>query len=109
MDAYVHLCFTGVHSMEYRAKLDGRIQNSRFLKIHSDVLKIDGTMCTLGVSNKKGITALSLERACEDIDFEVLYERTEWKNKEVNARLQAARKYEILVPTKVPLELISGL
>lgn len=108
LDAYVHLCFTSAHPMEFRAKEDGRIQTSTFLTISADILKMPGTLCTLDVSNKTGVKLLSLEEACEHLDFEVLYHRTEWKDPEVKKRLLQARKYEILVPTKVPLALILG-
>ncbi|MFZ0845265.1 MAG: DarT ssDNA thymidine ADP-ribosyltransferase family protein [Pseudolabrys sp.] len=37
MDAYVHLCFTNEHPMEFLARQDGRIQSSKFLSISADV------------------------------------------------------------------------
>ena len=43
------------------------------------------------------------------IDFEVLYSRTNWSDYQVQQRLQAAEKYEILVPRVIPLELIRNL
>jgi hypothetical protein len=43
------------------------------------------------------------------IDFEVLYTRTEWRNPDIQKRLQQAEKCEILVPRKIPLEMIRNL
>jgi hypothetical protein len=108
MDGYVHLCFRSNHPMEHLAKCDGRIQQSKFLNISADVLTIAGTMCTLDVSNKAGIVPVTIDQACKSIDFEVLYHQTDWKDPKIKARLQQASKYEILVPTKVPIGLISG-
>src|SRR5882757_7466325 len=42
LDAYVHLCFTSQHPLEYLAKRDARIEVSKFLAISADVLKIPG-------------------------------------------------------------------
>jgi ssDNA thymidine ADP-ribosyltransferase, DarT len=108
MDAYVHLCFTKDHPMEFLARQDGRIQDSNFLAVGADVLKIPGTMCTLDVSNKAGVAPISIQEACKSIDFEVLYRRTDWNDSEIQKRLQQVKKYEILVPTKIPIALVSG-
>jgi hypothetical protein len=43
------------------------------------------------------------------IDYEVLYSRTNWSDPQVQQRLQAAEKYEILVPRAIPLDLIRNL
>jgi hypothetical protein len=43
------------------------------------------------------------------IDFEVLYARTTWTDPEIQQRLRAAEKYEILVPRAIPLDLIRNL
>jgi hypothetical protein len=72
-------------------------------------LDIKGVRCALEISNKRGAKILSLEEACQSIDFEVLYERTDWNNDVIQDRLQTAEKYELLVPKVVPLALISGL
>jgi hypothetical protein len=95
--------------MEFIARNEGRIQQSRFLRIAAEVLDIPGTLCTLDVSNKAGVVPKPLDEACDQIDFEVLYLPTDWKKPEIKQRLLNARKYEILVPTKVPANLISGL
>ena len=43
------------------------------------------------------------------IDFDVLYSYTNWSDPAVQQRLQAAEKYEILVPRAIPLDLIRNL
>lgn len=61
------------------------------------------------VSNKSGVTIHSLEEAKDMIDFEVLYTKTDWRNPQINERLQQAEKCEVLVPGFIPLELIRNL
>jgi hypothetical protein len=105
LDKYVHLCFMSEHPMEYRAREEGRIQKSRFLRINPGVLAADDVR----VTNKRGTSLLTLDEAFPLLDREVMYERTDWKNVDVQQRLQAAKKYELLIPKIVPLRLISGL
>jgi ssDNA thymidine ADP-ribosyltransferase, DarT len=109
MDAYVHLCFRATHPMEYVAREAGRIGDTIFLQIHPDVLLWDGVKFTADVSNKVGVEIHTIDEAKKIIDFEVLYTRTNWGNAAIQKRLQQAEKYEILVPKKIPLELIRNL
>ena len=109
MDAYVHLCFRNNHPMEYLARQEGRIGDTIFLQIHPDVLTWDGVLFTDDVANKAGVDTHTIEEAREIIDFEVLYTRTNWSDPEIQARLKQAEKYEILVPKKIPLDLIRNL
>ncbi len=109
MDKYVHLCFRATHPMEFLARQDGRIKDSIFLQIHPDVLLWDGVKFTADVSNKAGVALHTIEEAREIIDFEILYTRTNWHDPAILARLQQAEKYEILVPKKIPLDLMRNL
>ena len=109
MDAYVHLCFRNNHPMEYLARQAGRIGDTIFLQIHPDVLTWDDVLFTDDVANKAGVETHTIEEAGKIIDFEVLYTRTNWSDPKVQARLQQAEKYEILIPEKIPLKMISNL
>jgi hypothetical protein len=109
MDEYVHLCFRANHPMEYLAREEGRVGDTIFLQIHPDVLQLNGVKFTSDVANKSGVKTCTLEEAKGIIDFQVLYSRTDWQNPEVQQRLQQAEKYEILVPDRIPLELIRNL
>lgn len=106
MDRYVHLCFKSNHPMEFLARQEGRILDSIFLQVHPEVLHWDGVLFTPGVSNKAGIPIYPMEEAAQHIDFEVLYSRTDWRDPAIQQRLQQAEKSEILVPCKIPLDLI---
>jgi hypothetical protein len=106
MDEYVHLCFRPNHPMEFRAREDGRIIESRFLQVHPEVLHWKGVLFSPDVSNKSGVEPYPIEEALEMIDYEVLYARTDWSNPEIRRRLQQAEKCEVLVPGFIPLELI---
>lgn len=109
MDEYVHLCFRPNHPMEFRAREDGRIIESRFLQVHPEVLHWKGVLFSPDVSNKSGVERYPIEEALEMIDYEVLYARTDWRNPEIRRRLQQAEKCEVLVPGFIPLELIRNL
>jgi hypothetical protein len=109
MDEYVHLCFRDTHPMEFRAREEGRIERSIFLLIDRKVLQLDGLRFTPDVSNKSGVCSYTIEEAREMIDFEVLYTRTDWCNPEIQQRLQQAEKCEILVPVRIPLNLILNI
>lgn len=106
MDKYVHLCFTEEHPMEYCAKLDGRINDPVYLRIDASVIEQTGVCFSQDVSNKSGVPILPLDEATKIIDFDVLYTYLDWAHSDVQARRQAAKKYEILIPNHVPLELI---
>lgn len=95
--------------MEYEARRRGDIGATQFLRIKPEVLDIPGVCVTLEVSNKSGAKRVSLDDACKMLDFEVIYERTNWRDPAVMDRLQKARKCELLVPKKVPLALIANV
>lgn len=108
LDEYVHLCLMKEHPMEYRAREDGRIESSVFLRIAAEVLHTPGVLFTADVSNKSGVETLSLSEALEQLDLEAVYTRLDWSDPVVKERRLVARKYEILVPTLVPSQMISG-
>ena len=109
LDAYVHLCFRPNHPMEYVARKDGRIGDTIFLEAHPSVQLWAGVKFSADVSNKSEVAIATMEEARGLIDFEVLYTRTDWKDPDVKRRLQQSEKYEILVPGKIPLEMIRNL
>lgn len=109
LDAYVHLSFTASHPMDYRAKMDGRIERSKYLQIDPAVAEIEGVVATLDVSNGRGVEPLPLRSALDGLDLEVLYTRMNWADPEVKKRLNAARRCELLIPGSVPREFIRNL
>lgn len=109
LDEYVHLCLFSEHPMEYRARGEGRLVQSRFLGVSPEVLHIDGIRFTADVSNRRGVELFTLDQACEAMDFEVIYDRTNWRDPAIQERRKVAKRYELLVPTDIPLELISGI
>lgn len=108
LDKYVHLCLTTSHPMEYIAKKDGRIQKVKYLQICPSILCFDGIRLTADISNKRGVALLTLDEAIEQMDFEIIYTRTNWRDPEILARRKAAEKYELLVPSCIPLQFIRG-
>lgn len=109
IDRYVSLCFTRNHPMKYLAQRDGRLPNPRYLGIFPDVLKIDGAKISFGVANATGVRIASVSEAIPELDTEVIYSRTNWSDPAIQQRLQAAEKFEILIPDHVPKAMIAGI
>ena len=108
LDEYVHLCLLNEHPMEFRAREDGRIERSVFLEVNRAILDVKGVRFTPDVSNKAGVQLFSLEQAVAVMDFQVLYERTNWCDPEIKARRKIAKRYELLIPRDIPLKFIGG-
>lgn len=109
LDQFVNLSFRDGHPMEYLASKEGRIADVRHLKIRPEVLILPGVRFTADVSNKAGVPLLTWDEAQDELDWEVLYTRTDWKDPVVQARLRKASKYEILIPKSAPLSMITNL
>lgn len=101
VDDYVHLCFTNDHPMCHRAKDEERILEPVWLKIDKSVILDPGVRFTNDVANKSGVLLLDRDQAKLNIDFEVLFKFTDWKDPAIKARLHAARKSEVLVPRMI--------
>lgn len=108
-DRYVHLCLRNSHPMEYQAKKAGHIGETLFLEIDPEVRNLPGVMYSHGVSNKAGISLISMKEALAQIDFPVLYTRTDWNDPAIKERLKLASKCEILIPDHVALKYIRNL
>jgi hypothetical protein len=78
------------------------------LVISPDVLSIPGVQIAFGVANANNTAILPLSDALEHLDVEVIYTRTNWSDPEIQSRLRAAEKMEVLVPHGVPRDLIQG-
>ncbi|MBT9137439.1 MAG: hypothetical protein DDT34_02531 [Firmicutes bacterium] len=109
VDEYVHLCMISEHPMEWQARQEGRIVKSKFLQVDPQVIKVEGVRFTSDVSNKSGVQLLTLEEACDTMDFSVIFDKTDWRDSEIQARRKIAKKYEFLVPMDIPKNLITGL
>jgi len=109
VDEYVHAAFIPNHPMLYRAKSDGRITQPCWLKVDVSILFTDGVRFTREMANKSDAKLLTSEDAKSEIDWEVLFTRTDWKDPEIKARRQAAEKSQILIPGFVPLARILGM
>lgn len=103
---YVSLCFTNSHPMVHTAQNEGRLASHRYLRISPDILELPNVQICMGVANSNGAQFLDVSAALPQIDFEVIYTRTDWADPNIQQRLQIAEKIEILVPNLVPKELI---
>ena len=103
MDRYVHLAFIADHPMLYVAQnTEKRISNPVWLKINVSIILMKDVRFSAGVSNKQGEAILNAEEAKNAIDFDVLFTYMNWHAPEIQTRLQAAIKSEILVPDCIP-------
>jgi hypothetical protein len=109
LDDFVHLCLRRSHPMEYKAKKDGRLLETKFMRISPSVLLEPGVMFTDQVANKAGCQPFDWEQAKEKLDWQVLLTRTDWKDAAIRERLQTASKYEVLVPRQVAVDHIGGI
>lgn len=111
VDKFVHLCPVASHPMEWRARQEGRLKETKFLQISLEVLKTPGAMGCVTVSNRGDAEILSIEKALDAIDFHILY--AGYIDNKVNPALgkrhSEARKSEILIPKHVPTEFIMNL
>lgn len=101
VDAYVHLCLKPDHPMEIYCLEDGRIEELVHIRVDPSVIKLEGVVGTLDVSNKGGIDPVPLPEFIGSLDHEVLYTRTEWRDPDINRRLKQAERCELLIPREV--------
>jgi hypothetical protein len=95
--------------MEHIAKQDGRISDSIFLEINLAIIKLPNILISNDVSNKTGVNCKAASDMLEELDLEVIYTRTDWNDSAIKMRLQAAEKYELLIPNHVGLEFMMNL
>lgn len=106
IDKYVSLCFTRNHPMKFVAQSEERIKTPKYLRISPDVVKINGVKIALGVSNANDTDIYPLDGSVHLIDLDIIYTRTSWSDPAIRSRLKLAEKYELLVPERVPREMI---
>lgn len=105
VDDYVHLAFTNDHPMLFIARKDNRITNPVWIQINTEVLASPHIRYTMDVSNKKGVCLLTAKEAVAELDCQVLFTQTDWKDPAIQARRRLALKSEILIPKRVPKEM----
>jgi hypothetical protein len=109
MDEYVHLCFKTGHPMEKGAIDGGAIRDLRHLQISPEVIKLPGVLITNDVSNKRGVKPGDPATMLDELDLEVLYKRTNWRDDAVRQRLVLAEKAELLIPKDIPTKYIINI
>ena len=95
--------------MEYVAKQETRIGESRVLRVRPEILAVEGAKITLGVANAAGVPLLEVEEAILQLDFGALYPESRWRDDQTFERYKIARKGELLIPDRVPVDMIAGL
>jgi len=108
MDKYVHLCFLQKHPMEYIAREEGRI-DPVWLQVSTEVLDDNRVLYCAGVSNEAGASYLTAQQALEVLDFDHMYNYHDFAVGNNMQLHNLTQKYEILVPFKIPINLIWGI
>ena len=91
--------------MEYVARVEQkRIKDSWFIPIAKEILFIEGIKFSSQIANKSGSRLLTIEEACEEMDFQVIYQRNNWNDPEIQKRFSVAKKYELLVPSSIAVD-----
>jgi hypothetical protein len=108
-DGFVPLCFTRNHPMAHAAANDERQRDFEYLQIKPEIIKLAGVKIAKAASNQAGVVPHLAKSALGELDLEIIYTRTDWKNPILKNRLDIAEKYEILVPDSVPLQWITNL
>ena len=95
--------------MEWTARQAGRISQSIFLEISPLILESSGVLFSPAVANKTDAVFYKVSDCEGMIDHEVLYTKMDWTVPAIKERLMAARKCEVLVPARVPMQFIKNL
>nr|WP_246252360.1 DarT ssDNA thymidine ADP-ribosyltransferase family protein [Sulfitobacter algicola] len=103
---YVSICMTRDHPMCHTAVVEQRISDPCDICIDPIVLNQEGVLFCFDIANKTGVSLQALTDILPQIDTAVLYDRTDWKNAEIQDRLKKVKKYEILIPNAVPTNII---
>lgn len=89
--------------MEFRAREEGRILTTRYIKVSPNVLLRDGVLLSDQVSTANAANIRPANELVPKMDFEVTYTRTDWRIPEIQARRRAAEKWEALIPGAIGL------
>lgn len=106
---FVHLSFTDNHPMRHVAERDGRIGPVKILQVDASVMAQLGVLFSADISNKSGVDTFPNSEAEQRIDFQVIYEWTDWRDPAIQARRNRAKRAEVLVPNHIPLRFLDGL
>lgn len=109
MDEFVHLCFFKDHPMEFYAKKEERVESVKYLRIDPEIMLEDGVLIADQVSNKKQSRPLPADQMIKKIDWQVIYDRTDWKDPAIQARLKIAKVCEVLIPDRVLPDFIRNI
>lgn len=93
--------------MVFRAKERGALVDPVYVNVALSVLDTPGVRVASGVPYQSGgVQDYPLPEALDVLDWDPLFTWMDWSDPHVNQRVQAARKYEILVPKRVDPSLI---
>lgn len=107
LDDYVHLCLYPDHPMQFAKSYSGDLNECSWLKINPEVVLIPGVLFCSIMSNSKDAKIIALsDITTNDFDVDIVLKFQDWSDPEIRNRLDITKKYEILIPKTVPLNLI---
>jgi hypothetical protein len=110
VESFVHLSLTDNHPMEFVARQNGHIGETRYLEIDPSAILQDDVMGCAVVANRGDAVVLPIADALDQMDLEILYGgRVNFANLELRRRYNEAKKAEILIPRRIELRYIRNL
>ena len=110
LDKYVHLAFREFHPMEYKARQEERIGETRFLKISSEVINFGGALVTASVANKTDAEYYYIKGSSAYIPYEIFSNAAiDFSNFKVRAEYSHLLKAEMLIPHPIHPKYILNL
>lgn len=109
LDKYVHLALIKEHPMQYVKTRDGIIPNPVWLEIDISVLFENKTFFSKDVANKNGVKHYNIEYLAQNLDLEVLWGKTDWRDPSIKQRRVVAKKSELMVANKIDYSKILGV
>jgi hypothetical protein len=110
IEVYVHVSLTDNHPMEYVARRERHIGETRYLQIDPAVILQENVMGCAVVANRGDACVLPIAEALDQMDLNILYGgRVDFSNTELRNRYNEAKKAEILIPTRIDQRQIRNL
>jgi len=107
LDDYVHLCLYPDHPMQFAKSYSGDLKDCAWLKVSPDIILEKGVLFCSIMSNSNDAEVIPIsDITLKEFDADIVLKFQDWSDTEIRNRLDITKKYEILVPKRIPLELI---
>lgn len=109
LDGFVHLCFFDQHRMVHVASDRCKSGEIGFVHVAPAVLLLPGVLLSNGPAYREGVVIGEVLPMLAKLDWDVMYSQTDWHDRDLRKRLDAAYTYEILVPGMIDTDYLLNL